>query len=336
MSARKSSDIFSMAPITMALLGFNIAVFLLAGFRSLEAESGSFLYISPEIQMGLGAAWREGLWDGQWLRLVMPIFLHWSLMHILMNGWALWNLGPAAEVHFGRTNFLTIYLASGIGGCCASILFGGHISAGASGAIFGILGAFLAAKAAACWDWRRAYRNSEVRRIAFFIVGLMVVSGLLFQADNWGHIGGAFFGLLFGLMFELWRKFGRLGPAAILLPLIIWIAAIAGAAHPTFLTHWQVHAGLKADQAGNTAQADAHFRRAVKISSHWPKTWRSFPAKRAMLEAVVNASQQARQAEKAGKIEASLRNDGLIQKYEAFFYELFDESMWTYLKTERS
>ena len=79
--------------------------------------------------------------DGQYWRLVAPIFIHIGLMHLVFNSIALLTFGRIAEMIYGHTRFLAIYLVSGIAGVVLSYLLSRGISAGASGAIFGLGGA---------------------------------------------------------------------------------------------------------------------------------------------------------------------------------------------------
>eukprot|EP00962_Isochrysis_galbana_P034090 scaffold11486_cov103-Isochrysis_galbana.AAC.3 len=82
------------------------------------------------------------LYAGQWHRLVTPMWLHGSLMHLLSNSYSLFYLGPTAERVFGSEAFLLIFLLSGIGGNLLGLQFGAvrGMSVGASGAVFGLMG----------------------------------------------------------------------------------------------------------------------------------------------------------------------------------------------------
>lgn len=287
MPFRRSRGLPSVAPFSFALLGLNIVVYLVAAWQSAQSGTGSLFDIAPQVNFHFGAATREEFWNGEWFRIVAPIFLHWSMMHLLMNSWALWVLGPPCELYFGHANFLSIYLASGIGGSCSSILFTlgtthaldgtpAGASAGASGAIFGILGAFLAAKIAGCWDFRRAWRNSEVRRLGIIILVLLFLSAVTApNTDNWGHLGGLFFGAVFGYVFEKWRRNRRLNVLVAALPVVLLVCAVLVAQRPIFLTHWQINAALRAEAKGDEEQAAAHFRRAEEISRRLSRPRRS-------------------------------------------------------------
>jgi membrane associated rhomboid family serine protease len=86
-----------------------------------------------------------GLADGQYYRLFTSMFLHYGVLHLLMNMWALWVLGRALEAMLGPVRFLALYLVAGLGGGVAVFLFANPhtVTAGASGAIFGLFGALI-------------------------------------------------------------------------------------------------------------------------------------------------------------------------------------------------
>ena len=82
---------------------------------------------------------------GQWWRLVTSMFLHIGAMHIFFNMWCLWDLGGICESLYGHLTFAAVYLISGVGGSLASVWWRPMgVSAGASGAVFGVAGALIA------------------------------------------------------------------------------------------------------------------------------------------------------------------------------------------------
>jgi membrane associated rhomboid family serine protease len=84
-----------------------------------------------------------GIDDGGWHRLITAMFIHYGVLHLLMNMWALWVLGRQLEAALGRARFLSLYLLAGIGGNVAAYLFSpDSLSAGASTAIFGLFAAY--------------------------------------------------------------------------------------------------------------------------------------------------------------------------------------------------
>ena len=99
---------------------------------------------NPYLLILFGAKYNPLILEGEWWRLITPMFLHIGLIHLVMNSFALYYLGTAVERIYGRYRFLFIYLFAGFAGTLASFLFSpDSISAGASGGIFGLFGALL-------------------------------------------------------------------------------------------------------------------------------------------------------------------------------------------------
>ncbi|EKX32426.1 hypothetical protein GUITHDRAFT_166710 [Guillardia theta CCMP2712] len=133
------------------------------------------------------------VYERQYYRLLTPIFLHGSLSHILVNCFSLNAIGPQVERYFGTERTVITYLLAGIAGNVASFYFGPKLipSVGASGAIFGLVGAlgvFLARHQDIFGDRSRYMLNGIIQTcILNLIIGLAPGSNI----DNWGHIGGA-------------------------------------------------------------------------------------------------------------------------------------------------
>ena len=135
--------------------------------------------------------------QGQWWRLVSAIFVHIGVIHLLFNSYALIFIGPLLEELLGRERFLVVYVGTGVLGFVVSNIYYNpvHVTAGASGAIFGLIGAgiILSRKWAA---WGSLLKEQLVH---WAIYGL--VYGLLLRANNAAHIGGFLSGM--GLAFLL-------------------------------------------------------------------------------------------------------------------------------------
>ncbi|GAA0469122.1 rhomboid family intramembrane serine protease [Streptomyces olivaceiscleroticus] len=126
--------------LTKILIGINVAIFLV-GLRlgdpfvqALELIGRAF---DPGVLHVVGVA------QGEWYRLLTAMFLHQQPMHIVFNMMSLWWLGPPLEAALGRVRFLALYFLAGLGGSALSYLLAAQNqpSLGASGAIFGLLGA---------------------------------------------------------------------------------------------------------------------------------------------------------------------------------------------------
>jgi membrane associated rhomboid family serine protease/tetratricopeptide (TPR) repeat protein len=150
--------------------------------------------------------------DGQWWRLVTSAFVHIGLIHLGVNMLALRSLSVVERL-FGRGGFAFIYFASAVGASATSILWRpANVSAGASGALFGLLGALFAFFLA-----HRRIMPSAVSRPMFasllFTIGINVVLGLSIQfIDNAAHLGGLATGFLAGLCLN--RELVPAGPGS--------------------------------------------------------------------------------------------------------------------------
>jgi rhomboid protease GluP len=158
-------------------------------FAILEMNGGSQ---DPQTLIEYGAKYNPLIIEGEWWRLITPIFLHIGLLHLLMNTLALYYLGIAVERIYGRIRFVFIYMLSGIAGSFASYLFTSNLSAGASGAIFGCFGALL--------YFGVLYPKIFFRTMGFNIIAVIILNlafGFTIPGiDNAGHLGGLAGGFL--------------------------------------------------------------------------------------------------------------------------------------------
>jgi membrane associated rhomboid family serine protease len=171
------------APVTYALIAVNVIVFVIGqGSHDL----GNRMFVD-------GAQYHPLIASGEWWRVLTAMFLHANLMHIGFNMWALWIFGPAIEMRFGSLSFAALYFASGLGGGALYHLVGRMEPAiGASGAIFGLFGALIAA------TYRQ--RHTPAGRAVFSQLILLLVLNLSipFVVPNvaWeAHVGGLIAGI---------------------------------------------------------------------------------------------------------------------------------------------
>jgi membrane associated rhomboid family serine protease len=130
--------------VTSAVLTVNLALFAIALFLGRGTEAAAMDIMRPDMEL----MFRVGLQDnaaiaaGQWWRLVTMMFLHLGILHVVFNCWILWQAGRILEQDLGHASMAVIYLGAGLAGSIASFVanIGG---AGASGAVFGVLGALL-------------------------------------------------------------------------------------------------------------------------------------------------------------------------------------------------
>lgn len=152
-----------------------------------------------------GAALPEGVFGGQWWRLITAGFLHGNLMHIGFNMWALMDVGRHAEEVYGSKRMVVIYIASTVGGFLLSMLRGTMLTVGASAGLFGLIGAMIALGLRHKWSAEASAIKAFYLRWAIY--GLLW--GLLpfFRVDNAAHIGGLLTGLAVGYVAGTPREF---------------------------------------------------------------------------------------------------------------------------------
>ena len=181
-------------PVTWALVGINVVIF---GLQELF----------PALRIGPRAAQYSVLVDqGEWWRLLTAMFLHGGVLHLMFNMYALWLFGPVLERRFGSPSYAALYVAGGISGGMLFQLLGEGAAVGASGAIFGLLGALLAA----------SYRQRHTRAGAavFGQLGLLLSINLalpLFLRNiAWqAHVGGLLAGILIAAVWDRMSLPGR-------------------------------------------------------------------------------------------------------------------------------
>lgn len=185
--------------VTSAIIAINILMFIISVFLS-----KSILDINNYVLYELGASFKPAVQQGQLHRLITAMFLHGGLVHIAFNMYALFILGTMIEKLYGSFNYFIIYFISGL---CSSILsvmlsVTMTISVGASGAIFGLLGAALVF----------GYRNKnsigkEFMKGIIQVIAINIIIGLSIpQIDNFGHIGGLIGGIVISFIISTTLK----------------------------------------------------------------------------------------------------------------------------------
>ncbi|KUJ67948.1 rhomboid family intramembrane serine protease [Streptomyces albus subsp. albus] len=172
--------------VTKVLMAINIGVWiavLVIGDRMVDDLS-----MISSWPPGPGGG-QQGVADGEWYRLFTSVFLHEEPMHIAFNMLSLWWLGPPLEAAFGRARYLALYLLSGLGGSVLSYLIAdqSEASLGASGAIFGLLGATAVVMRRLNYDMRPVAALLALNLLFTFTWG-----GIAWQA----HIGGLITGIV--------------------------------------------------------------------------------------------------------------------------------------------
>lgn len=182
--------------ITHFLIGINILVFLLM------LVTGAGLWEpGTDVLIKWGANYKPITIGGEWWRLLTCIFVHIGIVHLLLNMYALFMIGNYLEPMLGRLRFTTAYFCTGIMASLASLWWHQEpiVSAGASGAIFGIYGLFLALLTTNLIP--NSARKALLQSIGIFVL-YNIMYGLRSKAvDNSAHIGGLLSGLAIGYVY---------------------------------------------------------------------------------------------------------------------------------------
>jgi membrane associated rhomboid family serine protease len=213
------------APVTYTLIAVNLAVYLLtvAQGRGLSAPGGSLF--DKMVLYGPFVA------HGDWWRLVTAMFLHASVLHIGFNMYALWAIGRLVEQYLGPARYIGLYFVSGLAGSAGALLQTPNTPVlGASGAIFGILGAMLVIE----WQVTGSLAGQAMGLIVINLVISFLIPGI-----SWGgHVGGLIGGILVMLAYGHWSergraKYGQLGLGGVLGLILVAAGSVA-------LAYWKV------------------------------------------------------------------------------------------------
>lgn len=216
-------------PVTYTLLLVNLGVFLAM------LAMGAGLWHSPNgIQLAWGANFGPATQDGEWWRLGTAMFLHFGVLHLAMNLWALWDAGQLVERMYGSARFAMLYFACGLVGNLASLVIHGSraVSGGASGAILGLYGGLLAFM----WQERKRVHRSDFRWLFWgatgFAVAMLALGLWIPGIDNAAHGGGFAAGVLCGLVLVPASSNAGRSPlrrrviaSALLAGVVVWLVA---------------------------------------------------------------------------------------------------------------
>lgn len=253
---------------TYVLLALNVFIFVL---MTLSGGSSN-VYVLLDFGASYGPFFRAG----EYWRLVMPMFLHIGLEHLLTNMFALWLLGIFLEPLYGYGRFALLYVLSGMGGSLLSMEASRHIAAGASGAIFGIAGAMLVTGLLHPGTVPRRWKGVFGIGIFLVIVLNLIFGHFVRHIDNWAHLGGLATGLILAwlipparLTTSAWRH--RKAQPILILPVAVVVVAAAATANHAFKTRQVtrlVQDATRLVTAGKTAQARAILGKARDLEPH--------------------------------------------------------------------
>ncbi len=229
--SRLGATVPSRPTVTIAIIGLCVLAY---GWQFLtqDAATGDF-----------------GMWpvyvalDNQYYRLLTSMFLHGGLLHIGLNMLFLWMLGPQLEYVLGHVRFAVLYVVAGLGGSIASFWFStpNTLSVGASGAIFGLLGAYVVVGRRLSIDTTQ-------------IVGLIVINivlGFVISGIDWrAHLGGLVTGAAVAALFAYAPKKGQVVVQAVGVLAVVALLAVLTVVRDDQLTNQLVQAGLVAIHSG--------------------------------------------------------------------------------------
>lgn len=183
-------------PVTWAFLAANLAVFTV-----MVASGVSPIDPGSDALLAWGADYGVRTTNGEWWRLFTSMFVHIGVLHLGMNMWVLSIIGRFLERIVGSIGLLVVYILSGLFGSLASLLWDPFVvSAGASGAVFGLYGALLGFLIRR----RHAIPPVALRQLQhsamYFVAYNLVLGFSILHVDNAAHLGGLFGGLALGCL----------------------------------------------------------------------------------------------------------------------------------------
>lgn len=179
--------------VTLTFIALNVLVYVAMGLSGVS-------WTAPSIEHAVrwGADFGPLTISGEWWRVLTSTFVHFGIIHIIFNMWCLWSLGSSLELFMGRKAFTVIYLLSGLMASLTSIAWNPwRVSAGASGAIFGVAGAFVSY----LYFKKAPMDPTEVRqklKNLLIFIGYNLLYGAAGNVDNSAHLGGLIAGLILG------------------------------------------------------------------------------------------------------------------------------------------
>ena len=183
-----------LTPATYSLVAINVAVFI-----AMIASGISWFDPDTDQVLHWGANYGPDTLSGQYWRVITSMFIHFGVIHIAANMVCLWSLGRLAEKFLGAWTLTSIYLATGVGGALLSLSWDPmRVSAGASGAIFGIAGTLITV----LYYGKLSLEPAQVRHLLGYVVRFSLLNllfGLKSHVDNMAHLGGLVTGLVIGL-----------------------------------------------------------------------------------------------------------------------------------------
>jgi membrane associated rhomboid family serine protease len=221
------------AIVTKILIAVNLGIYLITAVQGNGLNQPGGTLFDKWLLAGVL------LLHGEWYRMVTSMFLHGFILHIVFNMVALWYIGAPVEQYLGRLRYVMLYFVSGLAGSAGS-LFGVSMftpTVGASGAIFGVLGAMLILE----WNATGRFGGAAASLIAINLIFNFAYNGAGGNISVGGHVGGLIGGILVTLAFA---NFGRGHAAYGKVGIRSFAGVIAVAALSFLVAYLKVHGNL--------------------------------------------------------------------------------------------
>ncbi len=183
--------------VTRILIGVNVGVYLLelATGAGINANSGWIYEHGVLIATAIDSSGHAiGVAQGDWWRLITAPFLHYGPVHLGLNMLVLWFIGPALEEYFGRWRYLLLYLVAGLAGSAGALILSPNaLTVGASGAIWGLMGAAVLLEARKIY----VFGGQAMGLVVFNLIFTLLIPGISIGGHIAGGIGGAAAALAF-------------------------------------------------------------------------------------------------------------------------------------------
>jgi rhomboid protease GluP len=177
--------------ITYCIISLNIIIYIVTAILS-----KNIFYSDINVLIHLGAKYNPYIRQGQFYRLITCMFLHGGIVHLVLNMYSLYSIGPLVEKLYGKIKYIIIYFVSGIMSSLFSFMFSQGVSIGASGAIFGLLGTIFVFAI----KMKEIVGKDFLKNITSVIVANLILGLTISNIDNFGHLGGIIGGIISGYL----------------------------------------------------------------------------------------------------------------------------------------
>ncbi|MBB6218242.1 rhomboid protease GluP [Anaerosolibacter carboniphilus] len=242
---------------TNVLLAINVLIFIYMSITGSTTDS--------EYLIAFGAKYNPLIAAGEYYRLFTSMFLHIGSPHLMFNSYALYMLGKDVEAIYGTFKFLIIYVLAGLFGSLGSFLFSHAVSAGASGAIFGLIGAYMYFGVRRPAIFSARYGLNLVSMLVINIIFGLTVPGI----DNFAHLGGFLGGYLsswaLGLHKEKLLQKKHIVPQMLIMLLIVG-SLLTGVKIQQSTWEYYWYKGVKELQQDHITEGQSYLEKGVSLN----------------------------------------------------------------------